>query len=262
MAGTEEAGNFMKFFFEELEMTEQVRFPEISPFGVKPISKEGSKRIIGAAIDYAIEWKLPSVTLFHKGNIMKFTEGAFKNFGYDLAENEYSNKVFTLRTYEKLKADLGKIDTDKALDEACKAGKVIIKDIITDAFLQESLLSPFDYSVITAMNLNGDYISDQLAARVGGIGISPGANINYLTGYAIFEAMHGKAPAIAAIGKANPGSLILPGVMMLEYPGWNMWQDKYMMLCTTLSRKAWLLPTCMPRWKEHFCFRLASLLTR
>jgi isocitrate dehydrogenase len=221
MSGSDEAVKFMKFLKEEMGITDQVRFPENSSFGVKPISKEGSERLIKAAIEYAIERELPSVTLVHKGNIMKFTEGAFKNFGYDLAESAYADKVFTWRMYEKLKSDRGKLDADKALEEAKKSGKVIIKDVITDAFLQESLLRPFDYSVIATMNLNGDYISDQLAAMVGGIGISPGANINYNTGYAIFEATHGTAPAIAGTGKANPGSLILSGVMMLEYLGWN-----------------------------------------
>lgn len=221
MAGTAEAGKLMRFLTEEMGVTDQVRFPENSSFGVKPISKDGSERLIRAALEYAIERELPSVTLVHKGNIMKFTEGAFKNFGYDLAESEFGDQVFTWRIYEKLKSERGKIDADKALEEAKKSGKVIVKDVITDAFLQESLLRPFDYSVIATMNLNGDYISDQLAAMVGGIGISPGANINYHTGYAIFEATHGTAPAIAGTGKANPGSLILSGVMMLEYLGWT-----------------------------------------
>jgi isocitrate dehydrogenase len=221
MAGTAEAGKMMKFLTEEMGVTDEVRFPENSSFGIKPISKDGSERLIRAAIEYAIVRELPSVTLVHKGNIMKFTEGAFKNFGYDLAESEFGDHVFTWRIYEKLKSERGKIDADKALEEAKKSGKVIVKDVITDAFLQESLLRPFDYSVIATMNLNGDYISDQLAAMVGGIGISPGANINYHTGYAIFEATHGTAPAIAGTGKANPGSLILSGVMMLEYLGWT-----------------------------------------
>ncbi len=221
MAGTPEAKKLMKFLTEEMGVTDEVRFPENSSFGVKPISKDGSERLIRAAIKYAIERELPSVTLVHKGNIMKFTEGAFKNFGYDLAENEFSGQVFTWRSYEKLKSERGQIDADKALEAAVKSGKVLIKDVITDAFLQESLLKPFDYSVIATMNLNGDYISDQLAAMVGGIGISPGANINYNNGYAIFEATHGTAPAIAGTGKANPGSLILSGVMMLEYLGWS-----------------------------------------
>lgn len=221
MSGTEEAARLMKFLQQELGVTDQVRFPENSSFGVKPISRDGSERLIRAAIQYASDRNLPSVTLVHKGNIMKFTEGAFKNYGYDLAEKEFSDKVFTWRMYEKIQAQRGKIDADKALEEARKSGRIIIKDVITDAFLQESLLRPYDYSVIATMNLNGDYISDQLAAMVGGIGISPGANINYDNGYAIFEATHGTAPAIAGTGKANPGSLILSGVMMLEYLGWN-----------------------------------------
>ncbi len=221
MTGSPEATKLMNFMRDELGITDQVRFPENSSFGVKPISKEGSERLIHAAISYAIDRQLPSVTLVHKGNIMKFTEGAFKNYGYDLAEKDFGEKVFTWRTYERIRSEKSSLDADKALEEARKEGKVIIKDVITDAFLQESLLRPYDYSVIATMNLNGDYISDQLAAMVGGIGISPGANINYHNGYAIFEATHGTAPAIAGTGKANPGSLILSGVMMLEYMGWN-----------------------------------------
>ncbi len=221
MTGSPEADKLMKFMQEELGVTDQVRFPANSSFGVKPISREGSERLVRAALHYAIDRQLPSVTLVHKGNIMKFTEGAFKNYGYDLAEKEFGEKVFTWRMYEKIKSEKSILDADKALEEAKKSGKVIIKDVITDAFLQESLLRPYDYSVIATMNLNGDYISDQLAAMVGGIGISPGANINYHNGYAIFEATHGTAPAIAGTGKANPGSLILSGVMMLEYMGWT-----------------------------------------
>ena len=221
MTGSPEAEKLMKFMQNELGITDQVRFPENSSFGIKPISREGSERLIHAAISYAIERQLPSVTLVHKGNIMKFTEGAFKNYGYDLAEKDFGEQVFTWRTYEKIRSEKSSLDADKALEEARKQGKVIVKDVITDAFLQESLLRPYDYSVIATMNLNGDYISDQLAAMVGGIGISPGANINYHNGYAIFEATHGTAPAIAGTGKANPGSLILSGVMMLEYMGWN-----------------------------------------
>jgi isocitrate dehydrogenase len=152
---------------------------------------------------------------------MKFTEGAFKNYGYALAETEFAGRTFTWNQYEKIKAEKGKEEADQALALAKKLKKVIIKDVITDAFLQESLLHPLEYSVIATMNLNGDYISDQLAAMVGGIGISPGANINYDNGYAIFEATHGTAPVIAGKGTANPGSLILSGVMMLEYLGWD-----------------------------------------
>ena len=220
MTGEENTKKFRDFLINEMGVS-KIRFPETSSFGIKPISKEGSERLIRAALQYAVNRELPSVTIVHKGNIMKFTEGAFKNWGYDLAENEFAGKVFTWRQFEKIKADSGLMDAEKALNEAKKAGKVIVKDVITDAFLQESLLRPFDHSVIATMNLNGDYISDQLAAMVGGIGISPGANINYKNGYAIFEATHGTAPNIAGTGKANPSSLILSGVMMLEYMGWN-----------------------------------------
>ncbi|MGQ8335275.1 NADP-dependent isocitrate dehydrogenase [Sunxiuqinia sp. A32] len=220
MTGNEDAKKFLDFLVNEMGST-QIRFPETTSFGIKPVSKEGSVRLIKASIEYAIERGLPSVTLVHKGNIMKFTEGAFKNWGYDLAETEFKDQVFTWRQLEKIQSDKGKLDADKALNQAKKDGKVIIKDVITDAFLQDSLLHPYDHSVIATMNLNGDYISDQLAAMVGGIGISPGANINYQSGYAIFEATHGTAPTIAGTGKANPSSLILSGVMMLEYLGWN-----------------------------------------
>lgn len=220
MAGDENTGKLRDFLIKELGVTE-IRFPETSSFGIKPVSKEGSERLIRAAIEYAIERELPSVALVHKGNIMKFTEGAFKIWGYDLAENEFSDSTFTWRQFEKMKNDKGRKTAENALEEAQKSGKVIIKDVITDAFLQESLLRPYNYSVIATMNLNGDYISDQLAAMVGGIGISPGANINHLSGYAIFEATHGTAPDIAGLGKANPSSLILSAVMMLEYLGWQ-----------------------------------------
>jgi isocitrate dehydrogenase len=220
MTGEENTKKFRDFLINEMGVS-KIRFPESSSFGVKPVSKEGSERLIKAALEYAVKRELPSVTLVHKGNIMKFTEGAFKNWGYDLAENEFAGKVYTWRQYEKVKSEKGLMDAEKALNDAKKAGKVIVKDVITDAFLQESLLKPFNHSVIATMNLNGDYISDQLAAMVGGIGISPGANINYKSGYAIFEATHGTAPDIAGTGKANPGSLILSGVMMLEYMGWN-----------------------------------------
>lgn len=219
--GDEKTKKFHDFLVNEMGITSQVRFPESTSFGIKPISKEGSERLIRAAIQYAIGRKLPSVTLVHKGNIMKFTEGAFKNWGYDLAEDEFQNQVFTWRQYQKIESEKGQLDAKKALEQAQNAGRVIVKDVITDAFLQDSLLHPYDHSVIATMNLNGDYVSDQLAAMVGGIGISPGANINYQSGFAIFEATHGTAPTIAGTGKANPSSLILSGVMMLEYLGWE-----------------------------------------
>jgi isocitrate dehydrogenase len=220
MTGTPDAEKFLALMKENFGI-DKVRFPESSSFGVKPVSKDGSERLIRAAILYAIERKLPSVTIVHKGNIMKFTEGAFKNWGYELAEHEFGDKVFTWKKYEAVAKEAGKPAAEELLKAAKSAGKVIIKDVITDAFLQESLLHPFDHSVIATMNLNGDYISDQLAAMVGGIGIAPGANINYNSGYAIFEATHGTAPNIAGTGKANPGSLILSAAMMLEYMGWT-----------------------------------------
>ena len=220
MTGTPEAEKFKQLMEENFGLS-QVRFPETSSFGVKPVSKDGSERLIRAAIQYAIDRRLPSVTLVHKGNIMKFTEGSFKNWGYDLAEREFADQTLTWRQVENIKKEKGADAAKEALNDAAKNDKVVIKDVITDAFLQESLLHPFDHSVIATLNLNGDYISDQLAAMVGGIGISPGANINYQSGYAIFEATHGTAPGIAGTGKANPGSLVLSAAMMLEYLGWD-----------------------------------------
>lgn len=219
MTGEVNAAKLRDFLVNEMGV-DKIRFPESSSFGIKPISKEGSERLIRAAITYAIQRKLPSVTLVHKGNIMKYTEGAFKKWGYDLAENEFGENIFSWRQYEQTAKGKGRDAAEDALLEAQGSGKVIIRDVITDAFLQESLLKPFNHSVIATMNLNGDYISDQLAAMVGGIGMAPGANINSLNGYAIFEATHGTAPDIAGMGKANPSSLILSAVMMLEYMGW------------------------------------------
>jgi isocitrate dehydrogenase len=219
MTGEEKTIQFRDFLINHMDV-DKIRFPESSSFGVKPVSKEGSERLIRAAIKYAIERELPSVTLVHKGNIMKYTEGAFKNWGYILAETEFTHQTFTWKKYKQIEQEEGSEAAKTAISKAKNMGKVIIKDVITDAFLQESLLHPFDHSVIATLNLNGDYISDQLAAMVGGIGISPGANINYNTGYAIFEATHGTAPNIVGTGKANPGSLILSGAMMLEYLGW------------------------------------------
>lgn len=220
MTGEADTKKFRDFLIDEMGV-DKIRFPESSSFGVKPVSKDGSERLIRAAIHYAIQRELPSVTIVHKGNIMKFTEGAFKNWGYDLAEKEFPLQTFTWRQYQQIEKQSGQAEAKDRLGKAKASGKVIIKDVITDAFLQESLLHPFDHSVIATMNLNGDYISDQLAAMVGGIGISPGANINYNSGYAIFEATHGTAPNIVGTGKANPGSLILSGAMLLEYLGWN-----------------------------------------
>ena len=219
-AGTPEAGKMLKFLQEEMGV-KKIRFPESSSFGIKPVSKDGSERLIRSAIEYAIKHKKDSVTLVHKGNIMKFTEGSFKNWGYELAEKEFAKETFTWTQYDRIAAKEGQAAADKAQKEAISSGKIIIKDCIADAFLQQILTRPADYSVIATMNLNGDYISDALAAIVGGIGIAPGANINYMTGHAVFEATHGTAPKYANLDKVNPGSVILSGVMMLEYMGWH-----------------------------------------
>lgn len=218
--GTPEAKKVLDFLVNEMGV-KKIRFPETSSFGIKPISKEGTERLVRAAIRYAVEHKLPSVTLVHKGNIMKFTEGSFKNWGYELAEREFGDKTFTWAEWERIKKAEGEEAANAAQEAAAKAGKVIVKDAIADAFLQWTLLKPREFSVIATPNLNGDYISDQLAAMVGGIGIAPGANINYVTGHAIFEATHGTAPIHAGKNKANPCSLLLSGVMMLQYMGWH-----------------------------------------
>ncbi len=218
--GTPEAEKFLHFLQNEMNVT-KIRFPQTSSFGVKPVSIEGSERLIRSAIQYAIEHGLPSVTLVHKGNIMKYTEGGFKLWGYAMAEREFGDYVFTMMQYERIKKSDGELSAEEALKKAKEEGKIIIKDVIADAFLQNTLLIPEEYSVIATLNLNGDYISDQLAAMVGGIGIAPGANINYMTGHAIFEATHGTAPNIAGKNKVNPSSLLLSGVMMLEYFGWK-----------------------------------------
>ena len=200
---------------------DKIRFPESTALGIKPVSKEGSQRLIGAAIDFAIEQKRPTVTLVHKGNIMKFTEGGFKNWGYELAETTYAEQCFTMNTYQQIKTEQGVAAADAALSTAKATGKIIVNDVIADNFLQQILLYPEKYDVIATCNLNGDYISDALAAQVGGIGIAPGGNINYQTGYAIFEATHGTAPDIAGTGKVNPCSLLLSGSMLLEFLGWQ-----------------------------------------
>jgi isocitrate dehydrogenase len=207
--GTPEAAKFLKFLKDEMHVT-KIRFENTSSFGVKPVSIEGTERLVRAAIRYALENGLPSLTLVHKGNIMKFTEGGFKKWGYALAEREFPKEL--------------------------AEGKLVVNDVIADAFLQNTLLTPEKYSVIATLNLNGDYISDQLAAMVGGIGIAPGANINYDSGHAIFEATHGTAPDIAGKNIANPSSLILSSVMMLEYMGWKEAAD----LITNAMEKAFI----------------------
>jgi isocitrate dehydrogenase len=220
MTGTPEAKKLLDFLINEMGV-KKIRFPETSSLGIKPVSKEGSERLIRAAIKHAIENKLPSVTIVHKGNIMKFTEGAFKNWGYALAETEFAGDVYTWNQWEKTKKESGEAVANEEMRISAIGGKVIIKDAIADNFLQQALLAPQDYSVIATLNLNGDYISDALAAQVGGIGIAPGANINFITGHAVFEATHGTAPKFANTNTMNPSSVILSGVMMFEYMGWR-----------------------------------------
>ncbi|WP_086444679.1 NADP-dependent isocitrate dehydrogenase [Candidatus Enterococcus lemimoniae] len=199
----------------------KIRFPETSAIGIKPVSKEGTERLVRGAIEYALKNNRKSVTLVHKGNIMKFTEGGFKKWGYTLATNEFGDKVFTWETYLDIKMKEGKAAADQQLAEAEASGKLIIKDRIADIFLQEILLHPENYDVIATLNLNGDYISDALAAQVGGIGIAPGANLNLETGHGIFEATHGTAPEFAGLNQLNPSSLLLSGVLMFDYLGWT-----------------------------------------
>ncbi|GAB5466045.1 MAG: NADP-dependent isocitrate dehydrogenase [Candidatus Kapaibacteriales bacterium] len=220
MAGTDEGKKVIDFLVGEMK-ARSIRFPESSSIGIKPISKEGTERLFASAMDYAIRHNKPSVTIVHKGNIMKFTEGGFKKWSYEYAEANYPDKVFTWNQYDQIVKNEGKEAADKAQSDALASGKILVKDSIADAFLQQILLRPEDYSVIATMNLNGDYISDALAAIVGGIGIAPGANINYHTGHAIFEATHGTAPKYAGLDKVNPGSVILSGVLMLEHLGWQ-----------------------------------------
>jgi isocitrate dehydrogenase len=219
-AESADAKKLIAFLQDEMGV-ENIRFPLTSGIGVKPVSRDGSERLIRAAIEYAILHNRKSVTLVHKGNIMKYTEGAFKNWGYELAEREFANQTFTWDQYDRIKAEQGTDAANQAQKAAEAAGKIIVKDAIADIALQQVLTRPTDFDVIATLNLNGDYLSDALAAQIGGIGIAPGANINYLTGHAIFEATHGTAPKYAGLDVVNPGSVILSGVMMLEHMGWQ-----------------------------------------
>ena len=220
MNGKPETEKVKRFLIDEMGV-KSIRFPNTSSIGIKPVSVEGTERLVRQAIKFAINKKLPSVTLVHKGNIMKFTEGSFMKWGYALAEREFGNFVFTRQQHKQITEKQGLKTADKMLKEAESEGKVIIKDVIADAFLQQILTRPAEYSVIATLNLNGDYISDALAAIVGGIGIAPGANFNFETGHAIFEATHGTAPKYAGQDKVNPGSVILSGALMFDYMGWN-----------------------------------------
>lgn len=235
-AGTAEAKRLQDFLKEDLNI--DYNFTNTTGVGIKLVSEEGSKRLVRAAIEFAIQENRKSVTIVHKGNIMKFTEGAFKNWGYEVAETEFGDKTYTWNQWEKTKASKGQDAANAEQKEAEQAGKLISKDIIADNFLQQILLAPQDYDVVATLNLNGDYISDALAAMVGGIGIAPGGNINYKTGHAIFEATHGTAPRFADTDTMNPCSVILSGVMMLDYMGWHEAADAIVnAVATTIQEK-------------------------
>ena len=214
---TNESHNLLKFLEKELNV-HSIRFPKTSALGIKPVSPEGSKRLVNAAFEYALKMNKKRVTFVHKGNIMKFTEGGFRNWAYEVAR-EYP--TFTKLEYDEIKNERGSLQAENEKKAALKSGKIYVDDVIADNFLQQIILNPENFEVIATLNLNGDYISDALAAQVGGIGIAPGANINYKSGHAIFEATHGTAPDIAEKNIANPSSLILSGVMMFEYLGWQ-----------------------------------------
>ncbi len=199
----------------------KMRFPDSAGIGVKPVSQEGTERLVRAAIQYALANKRKSITLAHKGNIMKYTEGAFRNWGYALAEREFGGQVYTWEQWERTKKDKGEDAANKEQKAELAAGKLLIKDVIADIVFQQTITRATEFDVIATMNLNGDYLSDALAAQVGGIGIAPGGNINYLTGHAIFEATHGTAPKYADLDKVNPGSVVLSGEMMFRYLGWT-----------------------------------------
>ena len=220
-AGSEENARFLELLKRDFPKSYgKIRFPASSGIGIKPVSREGTERLFRAALDYALANGRKSVTIVHKGNIMKFTEGAFRNWCYALAEREYPGRVYTWEQWERTKAAHGPAQADAEQKAARQAGAIIVKDAIDDITLQQVLTRPEEFDVIATMNLNGDYLSDALAAQVGGIGIAPGGNINYLTGHAVFEATHGTAPKYANLDKVNPGSVILSGEMMLRYMGW------------------------------------------
>ena len=221
-AGSPENAKFQALFKDAFpKLYGKIRFPATSGIGLKAVSQEGTDRLFRAAVEYAIANQRKSVTIVHKGNIMKFTEGAFRNWCYALAEREFAGQVYTWDQWERTKAAKGEKEANAEQDAAKKAGRVIVKDAIADITLQQVLTRPDEFDVIATMNLNGDYLSDALAAQVGGIGIAPGGNINYETGHAVFEATHGTAPKYANLDKVNPGSVILSGEMMLRYMGWN-----------------------------------------
>ena len=220
--GTAEVKKILAFLKESFpQMYKKVRFPETSGIGIKAVSKEGTERLVRSAIQYALDNKRKSVTIVHKGNIMKFTEGAFRNWGYGLAESAFADKVYTWDQWERTKAAKGEKVANEEQKAALAGGKLLVKDAIADITLQQVLTRPNEFDVIATLNLNGDYLSDALAAQVGGIGIAPGGNINYITGHAIFEATHGTAPKYTDLDKVNPGSVVLSGEMMFRYMKWT-----------------------------------------
>ena len=221
-AGSEQAKKLLAFLEKEFPKEfKKIRFPGSTGLGIKPVSQEGTERLVRAAIDYAIKAKRKSVTFVHKGNIMKFTEGAFRNYGYALAEREFGDRVYTWEQWERTKASKGEEAANAEQKAELAKGKILVKDAIADITLQQVLTRPDEFDVVATLNLNGDYLSDALAAQVGGIGIAPGGNANYVTGHAIFEATHGTAPKYADLDKVNPGSVILSGEMMFRHLGWT-----------------------------------------
>lgn len=220
--GSEDNRRYMELLKEHFPKDyAKIRFPETAGIGIKPVSKEGTERLVSAAIRWALENKRRSVTLVHKGNIMKFTEGAFRNWGYEVAERDFADRTYTWSQWERTRYAEGEDAANAEQDAAIKAGKLVIKDVIADIVFQQTITRARDFDVLATMNLNGDYLSDALAAQVGGIGIAPGGNINYTTGHAVFEATHGTAPKYADKDMVNPGSVILSGEMMFRYMGWH-----------------------------------------
>jgi isocitrate dehydrogenase len=220
--GTEDNTRFKEVLRAQFPQEyKKMRFPDSSGIGIKPVSKEGSYRLVRSAIQWALDNNRRSVTLVHKGNIMKYTEGSFRNWGYEVAEGEFGDRVYTWAQWDRTKAEKGESEANAEQGAALDAGKLLIKDVIADIVFQQTITRAKEFDVIATMNLNGDYLSDALAAQVGGIGIAPGGNINYMSGHAIFEATHGTAPKYADLDQVNPGSVILSGEMMFRYMGWT-----------------------------------------
>jgi isocitrate dehydrogenase len=265
-AGSDECKRFLDLFRKEFpKQFAKIRFPDSSGIGIKPASKEGSDRLFRAAIEYAIANRRKSVTIVHKGNIMKFTEGAFRNWCYGLAEREFAAQTFSWEQWERIKASEGAAAADAAMDSAKKSGKIIIKDAIADITLQQVLTRPDEFDVLATMNLNGDYLSDALAAQVGGIGIAPGGNVNYMTGHAVFEATHGTAPKYADLDRVNPGSVILSGEMMLRYMGWVEAADAIIgAMDKSIAQKSvtYDFARLMPGAKEVKCSEFGDIMIR